>query len=74
MKTPENNTTIENWAELIPHREDVLLEDIDIFKDYLVLSERRNGLNQIRIISWDETEDYYLPFESETYTAYISNN
>jgi protease II len=36
--------------EVIMHREDVLLEDIDIFKDYLVVSERTNGLNRIRIM------------------------
>src|SRR5690554_7111601 len=40
MVTPENATTQENWTDVIPHREDVLLEGIDIFKDYLVISER----------------------------------
>ena len=51
-----------------------LLESLDIFKDYLVLSERTNGLNQIRIKRWDNTEDYYLPFTSETYTCYTGTN
>lgn len=74
MKTPEIATTIENWKEVIMHREDVLLEDIDIFKDYLVVSERTNGLNRIRIIPWSGEGEYYLPFESETYTAYTSTN
>ena len=74
MKAPIKATGIENWDELIAHRKDVLLEGIDIFKDYLVLSERSNGLNLIRIISWVGTEDYYLPFESETYTAFTSIN
>ncbi|MFC4721993.1 S9 family peptidase [Geojedonia litorea] len=74
MKAPEYKTNIEAWEDLIPHREHVLLEDIDIFKDYLVLSERTNGLNQIRIKKWDESIDYYLPFDNETYTAYTSTN
>nr|WP_321235509.1 S9 family peptidase [uncultured Psychroserpens sp.] len=74
MKTPENETGIENWVEVIVHRDDVLLEDIDIFKDYLVVSERSNGLNQIRIKRWDETKDYYLPFDNETYTANTGTN
>jgi oligopeptidase B len=69
MKTGENATGMENWEELIKHRNEVLLEGIDIFKDYLVVSERNNGLNQIRIKSWDDSEDYYLPFDNETYTA-----
>jgi oligopeptidase B len=69
MKTSEKNTAKEHWKDMIPHRDDVLLEDIDIFKDYLVVSERTNGLNQIRIKRWDNKEDYYLPFDNETYTA-----
>ena len=52
MVTPENATTKSNWATLIPHREDVLLEDVDLFKNFLVLSERKNGLNQLRIIDF----------------------
>ena len=74
MKTSESHTAIENWTEVLPHREEVLLEDIEIFSDYLVISERTNGLNQIRIQRWDKTEDYYLPFDNETYTAYTGTN
>nr|MBU2527469.1 S9 family peptidase [Bacteroidota bacterium] len=69
MKTPIAKTNKGHWEDVIPHREDVLLEDVDIFKDFLVLNERNNGLNKIRIIRWDGKEDYYLPFDIETYTA-----
>ncbi|SDS46056.1 oligopeptidase B [Formosa sp. Hel1_31_208] len=74
MKTHETQTELKNWVEVIPHREDVLLEDIEIFKAFLVINERSNGLNQIRIKRWDNTVDYYLPFKSETYTANLSTN
>jgi oligopeptidase B len=74
MMTPELNTTVSNWVEVLPHRKEVLLETIDIFKDYLVISERSNGLNQIRIKRWDGSEDYYLPFDNETYTCYTGTN
>ena len=74
MVTPESATQKENWTDLIPHREDVLLEDIEIFRDYLVVSERENGLNTIQIRPWDGSEAYYLPFDSETYTAYTTTN
>ena len=74
MKTPETATQLANWTDVIPHRDNVLLEDIDIFKDFLVISERTNGLNLIRIKSWDNSEDYYLPFDNETYSAYTSTN
>lgn len=74
MKTLETATSKENWTEVIAHREDVLLEDIEIFANYLVVDERSNGLNKIRIIPWNGEGEYYLPFESETYTAYTSTN
>lgn len=74
MKTPVNKTTSDNWQEVIGHREDVLIEDFEIFKDYLVVSERNNGLNKIYISRWDGTDAYYIPFDNETYTAYTSQN
>ncbi|WP_245892165.1 S9 family peptidase [Flavobacterium pallidum] len=74
MQTPENATEKSHWTELIPHRKDVLLEDIEIFKDYLVVEERSNGLTKIQIRPWNGEGAYYLPFESETYTAYTTTN
>ncbi|WNW02212.1 S9 family peptidase [Tenacibaculum sp. HL-MS23] len=74
MKTPENKTEKENWVDVIPHREDTLFEDFSIFKDYIVLEERNNGLNKIRIKRWDDTADYYLPFDEETYSAGVYGN
>ncbi|AQS93068.1 oligopeptidase B [Polaribacter sp. BM10] len=74
MKTPVTNTTKENWVDVIPHREDTLLEDFSIFKEYLVLEERTNGLNKIRIKRWDNVEDYYLPFTEETYSVGVYAN
>lgn len=74
MKTPETATSADNWKDLIGHRKDVLLEGIDIFKDYLVVEERSNGLNRIQIRPWNGKEEYYLPFSSETYTAYTTTN
>jgi oligopeptidase B len=74
MKTHENATASKHWVEVIPHRDEVLLEGIDIFKEYLVVSEKTNGLNQINIIPWSGAEAYYLPFEIETYTAETTTN
>ena len=74
MKTPETATSAEYWKDLIGHRKDVLLEGIEIFRDYLVVEERSNGLNKIQIRPWNGKGEYYLPFESETYTAYTTTN
>ena len=74
MKTPVNKTTKENWVDVIPHREETLLEDVSIFKNYLVIEERTEGLGKIRIKTWDGKQDYYLPFDEETYSAGVYSN
>ena len=74
MKTPVNKTTKENWVDVIPHRKETLLEDVSIFKNYLVIEERTQGLGKIRIKTWDGKEDYYLPFDEETYSAGVYAN
>ena len=74
MKTSVKNTDYNNWINVIDHRKDVLIEGIDVFKNYLVVSERSNGLNRINIKKWDDSEDYYLDFNCETYSAYTTNN
>jgi oligopeptidase B len=70
MKAEEGRTNIDQWQEFIPHREQILLEDIEIFSNFYVLSERDNGLTRMKITRWDNSESYYLPFDSETYVAY----
>ncbi len=73
MKTPVDKTSKENWTEVIAHRDDVLLEGIDIFKDYLVVEERKNGLSQLRIKPWSG-EEYYMEFQDPAYMAYTAGN
>lgn len=75
MQTNEELTQKKYWKEVIAHRNDVLIEGVDIFKNYLVISERSNGLTQLNIRPWDAPEKaYYLPFPNETYTAYTTTN
>jgi oligopeptidase B len=74
METPVESPGRENWKEIIPHREDILLEGIEIFKNFLVVEERANGLTQLRIKKWSGEDEHYLDFGEETYTAYVSTN
>ncbi len=74
MEAPVDKTTKENWTEVIPHRDDVLFEEVEIFKNFLVLGERKNGLTQIHIIKWSDRSDHYLDFGEEAYSAYIGTN
>lgn len=74
MRTPVRATSKENWEEVIPHRSDVLLEGMEAFKDFYVLSERINGLNQLRVSRWDKSGDHYVTFPDPTYNAYLGEN
>ncbi|MEG0931028.1 S9 family peptidase [Algoriella sp.] len=74
MKTPIDKTEQNNWVDVIPHREETFIEGFEIFKNYLVIEERTNGLIQMNIKAWDKSEDYYLPFNEETYTAGSGTN
>jgi oligopeptidase B len=74
MSCPEAATTKDNWQEVIAHRADVLLEGIEIFKDYLVVDERKNGLTQLRVIRWDDKSEYYVEFQDPTYAAGVGSN
>jgi len=80
VKTPILSPSKNNWKDVIPHRDDVLLEEVDFFRNFMVIGERNNGLLKIRIKSWDGNQDYYLgfksgfDFENETYDASIGLN
>lgn len=74
MTTPTSITNIENWTEVIPNRDDVLLEDIEIFNDYLVVEERKEGLTQIRVIDQRTKAEHYLDFGEPVYSAMTGIN
>ena len=74
LKTPVTNTAKTAWQEVIAHRPDVFLENMELFKDYLVLGERKEGLLRLRVIQWQDKQEHYLNFGEPTYTAAISVN
>jgi oligopeptidase B len=74
VETPVSKPAKENWKEVIPHRSDVLLKGIEIFKDYLVVSEQSEGLPKLRIIKWADKTEHYLNFGEAAYTANVAYN
>ena len=74
METPDTRTNMSNWKEVISHRNDVHLLGMEIFKNHLVLNERKDGLRGLRIIHQKSGKDEYLDFGEATYTASISVN
>jgi len=74
MKTPVDKTGVAHWTEVLPHRDDVLLEGFEIFRDHLVVSERKNGLLQLRVRPWSGGAEHYVDFGEPAYVAYPGAN
>ncbi len=74
MECPLDKTSKENWKEVIPNRADVYLGGITIFKDHLVVSELKEGLNNIRIINQKDKSEHYLQFDEPVYLSSVSVN
>ncbi len=74
METPETATGMENWQEIIPHREAVLLEGFTNFDDYLILDERYKGNTMLRIINTKTQNEHYIDFGEDVYTAWVATN
>ena len=70
MKTALSSPSKESWKELIAHRDDVFLSGIEIFKKFLVLQERKDGLINMRVINWSNNQEHYISFNDETYSVY----
>ncbi|HEX8548507.1 MAG TPA: S9 family peptidase [Cytophagaceae bacterium] len=64
----------ENWQVLIPENPEVLIENIQTFKDFLVLQEVAEGLNKIRLVYWDTVKGKVIPFDEPAYYATIGTN
>jgi oligopeptidase B len=69
MVTPELKTTKENWKDLMPYDKNIYIEGMDIFKDHMVISERKGGITQLRVRPWDGKSEHYIQFGEESYTA-----
>ena len=74
VKTPVSKTNKKYWTDVIAHDEKILFEDFEVFKKYLVVRERKNGLPQIRIIDWKTMDSHPIEFDEPAYYASLSDN
>lgn len=74
MKTGEGKTERSNWKEVIPHRADILLENFELFDNWLVAGERIKGLNNLKIINLKDGSEHNTKFDEEAYTAALNIN
>lgn len=74
MKTAVGSTDKAHWQEVIAARKAVMIEEIEIFKDYLVVTERKDGLTNLRVIRWDDWSEHYIRFDDPAYSVYEHSN
>lgn len=74
VTAPDANPQIAHWKDHISHRSDVLIDDFDVFQEYLTIYERKDGLEQIRIQKRDQSEDYLIPMEEAVYSLHGGHN
>jgi oligopeptidase B len=70
VKAPVTDPRSQNWQEAVAHRPNVMLDDMDFFKNYYVLSERENGLPQIRVSDLRSGESRRIEFPEAAYASY----
>ena len=74
VKVPESNPAKNNWTEIIAHRDSVKIDGFDVFRKFLVVSERKKGLEQLRVTKLDGNLTHYVEFPEPTYTFWLSAN
>jgi len=74
MRTPTSNPGRDNWQEFIPQDDSVKIENIDLFHNYLVISERSDGLPKFRIIDFGNDERHYVDFPDPAYSIWAAQN
>jgi oligopeptidase B len=74
VKAPTNTPAKKYWREVIPYRKNVKIDNIDLFKNHLVVYERENGLEQIRVENLKTNAVHYINFPEPVYTVYGEDN
>ncbi len=74
VEAPEDNPGVANWKEVIPYSYSIKIDDIDVFKDYLVVYERVNGLKSILVHDFRTGTQRYIQFDEPVYAVYGGQN
>src|SRR6202166_3464871 len=70
LTTPEDDPSPKNWKVFIPHDKDVLVDDIDLFRDFAVSVEKSQALNRMRIFDFKSGTWRAISFPEPVYSAF----
>lgn len=74
VTAPVSDPSVKNWKEIVPHRAGVKLDDVDLFAEHLVLSERERGLQKLRVIGLNDNKSDEISFPDPAYTVVLEAN
>jgi oligopeptidase B len=74
LETPVSNPQRDHWREVLAHRLDVQLEDVEPFRDHLAVIERHDGVGQLRIFKMPGYEPHHVSFDEPAYSLTLSGN
>jgi oligopeptidase B len=74
VTAPVADPQVKNWKELLPHCKDVLLEELDLFAQHCVVSERTAGLQRLRVIDLATHKNHLVDFPEPVYSIFPANN
>jgi oligopeptidase B len=74
MEAPVANPGRNGWRELLPGRDDVFLQGVEVFRDFMVVTERRDGLRRLRVMPWQGGEEYEIEFDEPAYVTWVDEN
>jgi oligopeptidase B len=74
VEAPITNPSRDTWREVIPGRDDVFIEGVEVFRDFMVVTEWRGGLIHLRIVPWNDGEEHEIEFDDPAYLAWVDDN
>ncbi len=69
VTAPVADPSAANWTELLPVRDDVVVEGVECFAGHWVAWERREGLTRIRVADLASDRVHYVEFPEGVYDA-----
>ena len=74
VRAPESTPGAAHWDEVVPHRDDVLIEGFELFRTHLVVATRENGLTGLHVRAWDGSGEHDIEFDEPAYVVSAVDN
>jgi len=74
MQTSITNPSKENWENFLPYKDTIKIDDIEVFKNYLVIKERERSYEKLKIVNFENKDSYYIDSPEPTYSVELVQN